>query len=179
MRPFLLLFALFVLSAQMRAQLPVDREPHHTVVLENRYLRLIEGNIPAHDTTPAHVHSANSIVVFLSHSTFGIQLVGDTPVLTTVNPGDIKYSPYGDKPVNHIVWNQGPGPFHFFVVESRRKTVGAFSPMKVLPNKEFHFSPVSNARLVIAVSSAHFHFIPPRTSYDLRVADSYIVTEIQ
>ena|ERR1700722_9666079 len=113
----LLLFTHLLLSARLEAQLPVSRELHHKVVLENQYLRLLEGRVPMNDTTPAHIHAANSVVIFLSHSTFGIQVVGDKPVITTVNPGDLKYVAYGDKPVNHLVWNETPTLFHFFVVE--------------------------------------------------------------
>jgi len=103
------------------AQLPVNREPHHKVIFENSYLRLLEGTIPVNDTTAAHLHAANSVVVFLSHSTFGIEVVGEKPVITTVSPGDLKYVAYGDKPVNHIVWNQTPPVFHFFVAELSKR----------------------------------------------------------
>lgn len=110
-------------SVSLRPQLPVSREPHHTVILRNKYLTLLEGRIAGHDTTAPHLHAANSVVIFLSASTFGIQAVSPQhgqpgqPVITTVQPGDMKYVAYGDKPVDHIVWNQGPGLFHFYVVE--------------------------------------------------------------
>ena len=117
------LIALLFVCTQLKAQLPVDREAHHKIIVENPYLRLLEGNVPAGDTTPAHVHAANSVVVFLSLSTFGIQVVGEKAVIATVNPGDMRYVPYGDKPVNHIVWNQTPSLFHFFVVELAKKPV--------------------------------------------------------
>ena len=99
------------------AQLPVASEPHHKVILQNDHIRLLDGHIPAHDTTPAHLHAANSIVVFLSRSKFGIKVPGGKPVLSDVNPGDLKYVDYGDKPVTHIVSNESPSMFHFYVVE--------------------------------------------------------------
>lgn len=68
-----------------------------------------------------HVHAANSVVVFLSHSRFGIRPAGGTPVVTEVQPGDLRYADYGDKPVTHIVWDEGPGDFHFYVVELRKR----------------------------------------------------------
>jgi hypothetical protein len=117
MQKLLVILVPLLLATRLEAQLPVNREPHHKVILENSYLRLLEGNIPVNDTTAAHQHAANSVVIFLSHSTFGIQVIGDKPVITTVNTGDMKYVAYGDKPVVHIVWNQTPTPLHFFVVE--------------------------------------------------------------
>jgi hypothetical protein len=115
-RSLLLLPAL--LSCQfLAAQVPVSQEPHHKVIFENSYARILEGHIHVNDTTPFHIHAANSVVIFLSHSTFGIQTAGEKPAITSVNPGDIKYAAYGDKPVTHIVWNQTPPVFHFLVVE--------------------------------------------------------------
>jgi hypothetical protein len=103
------------------AQLPVDKERHHTVVFENSQIRLLEGVVPPHDTTPAHVHAANGVVIFLSPSTFAIQPVGGQPVRSSVKPGDVKYVNYGDKPVNHIVWTEGATALHFFVLELKTR----------------------------------------------------------
>jgi hypothetical protein len=173
MRNNYLLFTLLLLSTRLEAQLPVSRERHHTVILENQYLRLLEGRIPMHDTTPAHIHAANSVVIFLSHSTFGIQVVGDEPVITTVNPGDLKYVAYGDKPVNHLVWNQTPPLFHFFVVELakhppagdscpiltrpgitlrwRQPSVNAYS-VDITDTRPLHLTPAPCARLLVAIT---------------------------
>jgi hypothetical protein len=112
-----LLSVVLLIYTGLHAQLPVSREPHHKIIQENHYYRLLEGKVRMNDTTPAHLHAANSVVIFLSHSTFGIQIVGDKPVISTVNPGDLRYVAYGDKPVNHLVWNQTPPLFHFYVVE--------------------------------------------------------------
>src|SRR4030095_10127682 len=103
------------------AQLPVSEEPHHKVVLQNEYVRILEGHIAVRDTTLAHLHAANSVVVFLSKSTFAIQIVGEAPVVTEVNPGDTKYAAYGDKPINHKVWNESIPMFHFIVIELLEK----------------------------------------------------------
>lgn len=107
------------------AQVPVDKEPFHKVVLENEYLRLIDGRVPPLDTTLMHIHAANSVVVFLSKSKFGIQNAGEKPVITEVNPGDVVYRAYGDSPVNHKVWDQSKSLFHFWVVELVKQHLGS------------------------------------------------------
>lgn len=112
-----ILCLLSALYAPAYAQLPVAAEKHHHLLLQNDYLRILDGHIPTRDTTPEHLHAANSVVVFLSLSTFGIRKPGEAPVVATVQPGDMKYADYGDKPVNHIVWNESPSMFHFYVVE--------------------------------------------------------------
>jgi len=173
MQQLRLILVLVLLSTRLEAQLPVSREPHHSVILENQYLRLLEGKIPMNDSTPAHVHAANSVVVFLSHSTFGIQVVGNQPVITTVNPGDMKYVAYGDKPVNHLVWNQTPPLFHFYVVELAKTLVikdscpilsqpgmtlrlheprvNAYS-VDLTDSRPLHLGPAACARLLIAIT---------------------------
>jgi hypothetical protein len=194
-RGLLGLSALFLLSATLRAQLPVSQERHHKVIQENPYYRLLEGKIPTGDTTPAHVHAANSVVIFLSHSTFGIQVIGDKPVITAVNPGDIKYVAYGDNPVNHIVWNQTPPLFHFYVVELKRHPPAADScPVLSQPgitlrwqqpsvkaydlniSTPLHLGPARCARLLIGITGG-YQFFPPGTPIDLK-SDRSILLEI-
>jgi hypothetical protein len=191
-----LLSTALLLSGSLHAQLPVSREPHHKVIQENPYYRLLEGKIPAGDTTPAHIHAANSVVIFLSHSTFGIQVMGDKPVVTTVSPGDIKYVAYGDKPVNHIVWNQTAPLFHFYVVELRKPPPAADScpilshPGITLQWKQptvkaydinitgpLHLPKAPCARLLIAFTGV-YQFFPPGTPIDLPSSGRSILLEI-
>jgi hypothetical protein len=120
--------------------LPDNREGHHKLIFENRYIRLLEGRVPDHDTTLPHTHTANSVVVFLSQSTWGIQPVGGTPVINHVSPGDMKYVDYGDRPVYHIVWNQSAPEFHFLVVELAKKPQGKDTcPIITQPGVKFQW----------------------------------------
>lgn len=98
-------------------QIPVDQEPHHKILFENGYVRIIDLHIAPNDTTLVHTHNAASVVVFLSSSTFGIQNVGEPPVETPVRAGDIIYRAYDEKPVVHTVWNPGKSMFRCLVVE--------------------------------------------------------------
>lgn len=113
--------------AASRDHVPVtlEQERHHKIVLQNVYIRILDGLVPLHDTTPMHVHAANSVVVFLSHSRFGIRTPGGAPVITGVVPGDLRYADYGDKPVTHIVWDEGPEDLHFYVVELNKRDFAA------------------------------------------------------
>lgn len=134
-----ILLVAFISSVRTSAQVPVDRESHHKVILQNDYIRMLDGHIPQRDTTPLHLHAANSVVVFLSLSTFAIQTPGNPPVVTSVHPGDMKYAAYGDKPVNHIVWNQGPSMFHFYVVELAKPHPGAPCPTLSQPGLQLQW----------------------------------------
>src|SRR5579863_5678145 len=99
------LFFCFLISIKVSAQVPVRNEPHHKVVLENDYVRLIEVHIKPHDTTLTHIHAAPSVIVFLSKSTIGTQVVGGEPSVANVMPAQTSYAPYDEKPVTHKVWN--------------------------------------------------------------------------
>lgn len=99
------------------AQIPVEQEPHHKILFKNEYVRIIDLHIAPGDTTLIHTHDAASVVVFLSSSTFGIQNEGQSPGETAVNPGDLIYRAYDEKPVVHTVWNPGKSMFHCLVIE--------------------------------------------------------------
>jgi hypothetical protein len=191
-----LLTTALLLWGSLQAQLPVDRESHHKVIQENPYYRLLEGKIPAGDTTPAHIHAANSVVIFLSHSTFGIQVVGDKSAITAVEPGDIKYVAYGDQPVNHIVWNQTPPLFHFYVVELRTRHPTSDScavqsqPGITLKLQQpsvkaydlnitgtLHLGPAACGRLLIGITGG-YQFFPPQTPIDITSPGRSILLEI-
>src|SRR5580693_8982317 len=73
------------------AQVKLREEPHHKIIFENEYIRLFEGRVAAGDTTLPHLHETNSVVVFLSESTFGIKNAGENQTITTVHPGDMIY----------------------------------------------------------------------------------------
>ena len=177
MQKAFLFLAAVLLSTALRAQLPVDQERHHKVLLKNPYLRLLEGHVATNDTTPVHRHSANSVVVFLSKSTFGIQIPGGTPVLTTVKPGDFRYSPYGDKPVDHIVWNQTPGDFHFYVVEVAKKPVTR--KLDSLDGQPLDLAAVPYPRLLIDASIPTYRYFPPDTPLVWKKTAQCILLEIR
>jgi len=118
---FYLVFLVFILINQVSAQVPVRDEPHHKVVLENDYVRILNVRILPHDTTLAHIHAAASVMVFLSKSNIGSQIVGALPVPADVTPGQTNYAAYNEKPIKHRVWNDGNSPFHVMDIELVKK----------------------------------------------------------
>jgi hypothetical protein len=99
------------------AQVPVREEPHHKVFLENEYVRLIDVIIPPHDTTLTHIHAAPSVIVFLTKSKTGAQIVGDSAVASNVVPAQTSYAAYDKKPITHRVWNRGDSVYHVMDIE--------------------------------------------------------------
>jgi hypothetical protein len=111
------LLFIFIFSNTVLAQVPVREEPHHKVFLENEYVRLIDVHIAPHDTTLTHIHAAPSVIVFLTKSKIGTQIVGDSPVVSNVMPAQTSYAAYDTKPITHRVWNRGDSMFHVMDIE--------------------------------------------------------------
>lgn len=194
------LFHCQCLLAQAQAPVPVAREHHHKVVLQNAYIRVLDGHVALNDTTPIHIHAANSVVVFLSHSRFGIQQAGGQPVITEVRSGDMRYSPYGDQPVTHIVWDQGPEDFHFYVVELarhaattdtctvlsrpglsyqwRRGAVTAYY-WDIPPDRPSALRAGDCAFFLIDPADSSYSFIPPNQDFDVKSHGRHILLQLQ
>ena len=114
---FYLLITGFLFCNNIVAQVPVRNEPHHKVVLENDYVRILDVLIAQHDTTLIHIHAMPSVIVFLSNSTIGTQIVVEKPVINDVKPGATSYAAYDEKPIKHRVWNQSVNNFHVMDIE--------------------------------------------------------------
>jgi len=104
-------------SCQAVAQIPIEKEPHHKIVLENQQVRVIELIVSPGDTTLLHTHKAGSVVIFLSPSSFAIQNPKHAPVITDVKLGDVVYRDYDVNPVAHTVWSADRSTFRCLVVE--------------------------------------------------------------
>ena len=116
-----LLLSSFLSCNIVSAQVPVRNEPHHKVVLENDYVRLLDVHIAPNDTTLIHIHAEPSVIVFLSKTTIGTQIAGDKPNINDVNAGQTSYAAYDEKPIKHRVWNQGASLFHVMDIELTSK----------------------------------------------------------
>jgi hypothetical protein len=142
-------------------------------------VRLLDGHIPPHDTTKLHRHSANSVIVFLSKSVFGIDIPGEPSTITSVNAGDTRYAAYADKPVTHRVWNQGDSMFHFVVIELLRQIQGNDScTIPIQPGIRFNWQQKSvSVYHVDLASSEHYHFPNSKCAY-LLIDISGIITAV-
>jgi len=116
------LLLLLIAFNSVVAQVPVREEPHHKLVLQNDYVRLLDVYIKPGDTTLYHIHVAPSVMVHITKSTIGIQVMGRqvaTPAL--VSPGETKFAAYDKNPVAHRVYNAGKNIFHVMDIELVKK----------------------------------------------------------
>ena len=71
---FLSILLMAAFGAQ--AQVQVRNEPRHKNVIENKYFRVLDVNIPPHDTTLQHTHSTPSVILLFTNTVTAQQLKG-------------------------------------------------------------------------------------------------------
>lgn len=86
------LFA-FSLNAQAPAAVPIVKEPHHHLVLENDYVRVFRVSVPANDATLLHQHDLPYVYVALGPAEFTNAVAGTPDAHVTMTDGQVGYSP--------------------------------------------------------------------------------------
>jgi quercetin dioxygenase-like cupin family protein len=96
----------------------VEQEPHHRVLLENQYVRVLDVQIPPQDTLLFHTHSHDNLSVRISGGLVQNQMQGSAwPTATEVKPGAVVFAEGAKKPYTHRVRNRGSSAYHVVDVE--------------------------------------------------------------
>jgi hypothetical protein len=109
----LLLFA-FSLSAQAPVAVPIPKEPHHHLVLENSYVRVFRVSIPANDATLLHQHDVPYIYVALGPADVINAVAGKPEARIVMTDGQVGYSRGG---FAHIARTDAGSPFNNVTIE--------------------------------------------------------------
>jgi len=112
----LLLFA-FSLSAQAPVAVPAAKEPHHHLVLENSYVRVLRVSVPAHDATLLHQHDVPYIYVALGPGDVINAVAGKPEAHLVMTDGQVGYSRGG---FAHIARTDAGSPFNNVTIELLR-----------------------------------------------------------
>ena len=93
-------------------------EPHHHVVLQNQYVRVLDVLFPPDDPSLFHTHSNDNLSIALSGDKTHAQLMGgDWGAPTAVVPGQVAFHKAQSQPYTHRVGSAGAQPFHVIDVE--------------------------------------------------------------
>jgi quercetin dioxygenase-like cupin family protein len=96
----------------------VEQEPHHHVLLENQYVRILEVRIPPGGSLLFHTHSYDNLSVRISGGLIRNQLLGGAwSAATEVRPGAVVFAAASTKPYTHRVENLGTSSYHVVDVE--------------------------------------------------------------
>lgn len=114
---FLFLSILLMISLGVQAQVQVRDEPRHKNVLENKYFRVLDVNIPPHDTTLQHIHSTPSVILLFTNTITAQQLKGQDWVKGQSIAGTAIYRDFSKDTVIHKVSNWDTVPYHVTDIE--------------------------------------------------------------
>ena len=102
----------------LKEPVPVEMEPHHHVVLQNQYVRVLDVLFPPGDPSLFHTHSNDNVSIALSGDKTHAQLMGgDWGAPTAVVPGQVAFHKAQGQPYTHRVGSAGAQPFHVIDVE--------------------------------------------------------------
>jgi quercetin dioxygenase-like cupin family protein len=96
---------------------PVEREPHHHVVFENQYLRLLDVVVPPAEMTLFHTHSLDNVAVLLADTTLKNQNPGEEWTERPITHGSVGFRAGTKTPYTHRIMNTGVVVFHVMDVE--------------------------------------------------------------
>jgi hypothetical protein len=106
-------------SAKGTAEDPVavEQEPHHRVIFENQYVRVLDVVVKPGETTLFHKHSIDNIPIILTDADNRTQFAGKDWAPTPAKAKSVGFIPGAGKPYVHRINNQGTTVFHVIDVE--------------------------------------------------------------
>lgn len=116
-KKLLFLSVLVIVSLGANAQVQVRNEPRHHNVLENKYFRVLDVNIPPHDTTLQHIHSTPSVILMFTNTVTATQLKGKGWESGKSIAGSAFYRDFSKDTVIHRVSNWDTVLYHVSDIE--------------------------------------------------------------
>lgn len=100
-------------------EVPVNKEPRHHAVFENKKVRILNVLLPPADTSLYHLHSTPSVFISLSTTKTAAQLKGSQPSPFGLSTqGNIWFENLAPPHTRiHRVWNEDTATFHVVDVE--------------------------------------------------------------
>lgn len=109
---------------------PATREPHHTVKLENQYVRVLDVTVAPFDGTLYHIHENPYVYVSIGPATLKAQVEGSNDIADlNLKDGEVRFSPV----VTHRVGNIGATPFRNITVQIQGRDTTAVEARSAAP----------------------------------------------
>lgn len=108
-------FALTLVAQTASAPaVPISKEPHHHLAIENEYVRAYQVQVAAHEQTLMHQHDLDYAFVTLGASEVENDVAGKPPVQLKLSDGEVRFTPGN---FAHIAKNLTDRPFRNVTVE--------------------------------------------------------------
>jgi beta-alanine degradation protein BauB len=105
-------------ASKLKEPAPVEQEPHHHVVFQNQYVRVLDVFFPVGDPSLFHTHSNDNVSVALSGDlTKSQSMGGEWSKPSQVVQGQVAFHLANGQPYTHRVGSAGEKPFHVIDVE--------------------------------------------------------------
>jgi len=116
------IIACLLVSQQLFAQsqetaVPVEQEPRHRTVFQNKYVRIYDCLVPPGDITLFHTHSFDNVAVTVSGGKLRNEIPGEAPTERVPPTGNIAFAKGTNAPYTHRIANIGATPLRFVVPE--------------------------------------------------------------
>jgi len=117
-------------TALVRAQIPVTKEPHHHIVFENAQFRIMDVNVPPGESTIDHSHDRDIVTVSMSNGAeVRTQTAGQPWADRPRRPvGDVETTDYAGKVSTHKFETKGTTAYQLFAVENLKASGWSTTP---------------------------------------------------
>lgn len=143
-RTLFFILVLLMSALSINAQVQVRNEPRHHNVIENKYFRVLDVNIPPHDTTLWHIHSTPSVILLFTNTITATQVKGQDWVRSPSVAGTAIYRDFAKDTVVHRVSNWDTVHYHVSDIE----LLSAYEPGR--PRKPLPFTVLFDAEKAFA-----------------------------
>jgi quercetin dioxygenase-like cupin family protein len=96
---------------------PVEQEPHHRVVFENQYVRVLDVVVKPGETTLFHKHSLDNVAVILAGTTLRNQVPGQDWTERAAKDRSVGFASGTAKSYVHRISNAGATVFHVLDIQ--------------------------------------------------------------
>lgn len=115
--PFVLLMSQQLFAQALQTGVPIEQEPRHRIVFENKNVRIYDALVPPGDLTLFHTHAVDNVVVVLSGGKGTNEIQGKPPIQIAPITGAASFNKATNTPYTHRVGNVGTTPLRFIAAE--------------------------------------------------------------
>ena len=130
---FFIIAVWFFMSQHLSAQsqqtaVPVEQEPRHRTVFQNKYVRIHDCVIPPGDITLFHTHSFDNVATVVSGGKLREEIPGKAPTVRFPPTGNIRFTKGTNAPYTHRLENIGTTPLRFVDAEVHASSASPGAP---------------------------------------------------
>jgi len=114
---FVLLVSQQLFAQAVPTAVPIEQEPRHQIVFQNKNVRIYDVLIPPGDLTLFHTHSLDEVAVVVSGGKGTNEIQGKPPIQFTPIPGAVYFNKAMNAPYTHRLANVGTTPLRIMAVD--------------------------------------------------------------